>query len=165
MLAYLQVKPNVCQATQSQSIMIVSPASGQGTSQILKISHPPTASAEQLQSLAQTLITGKSADGSVVQLRSTQSAKSIATTSASGNITISNMQNLKITQPTLKRATQNVQQGRNVRYCVVGFVIFINKKKNCIRRQFCRYSLFLVISFAKPEDKLSFDKFCRYSQR
>ncbi|CAL1686258.1 unnamed protein product [Lasius platythorax] len=110
----VQVKPNVCQATQSQSIMIVSPASGQGTSQILKISHPPTASAEQLQSLAQTLITGKSADGSVVQLRSTQSAKSIATTSASGNITISNMQNLKITQPTLKRATQNVQQGRNV---------------------------------------------------
>ncbi|XP_072745734.1 protein lin-54 homolog isoform X1 [Anoplolepis gracilipes] len=110
----VQVKPNV-QATQSQSIMIVSPASGQGTSQILKISHPPTASAEQLQSLAQTLITGKSADGSVVQLRSTQSAKSIATTSASGNITISNMQNLKITQPTLKRATQNVQQqGRNI---------------------------------------------------
>ncbi|KAM0736654.1 Protein lin-54-like protein [Formica fusca] len=109
----VQVKPNV-QATQSQSIMIVSPASGQGTSQILKISHPPTASAEQLQSLAQTLITGKSADGSVVQLRSTQSAKSIATPSASGNITISNMQNLKITQPTLKRATQNIQQGRNV---------------------------------------------------
>lgn len=109
----VQVKPNV-QATQSQSIMIVSPASGQGTSQILKISHPPTASAEQLQSLAQTLITGKSADGSVVQLRSTQPAKSIAATSASGNITISNMQNLKITQPTLKRATQNVQQGRNV---------------------------------------------------
>ncbi|KAL6430007.1 hypothetical protein ACFW04_007666 [Cataglyphis niger] len=108
----VQVKPNV-QATQSQSIMIVSPASGQGTSQILKISHPPTASAEQLQSLAQTLITGKSADGSVVQLRSTQSAKSIATTSASGNITISNMQNLKITQP-LKRTTQNIQQGRNV---------------------------------------------------
>lgn len=109
----VQVKPSI-QATQSQSIMIVSPASGQGTSQILKISHPPTASAEQLQSLAQTLITGKSADGSVVQLRSTQPAKSIATTSASGNITISNMQNLKITQPTLKRTTQNVQQGRNV---------------------------------------------------
>ncbi|XP_050458705.1 protein lin-54 homolog isoform X2 [Cataglyphis hispanica] len=109
----VQVKPNV-QATQSQSIMIVSPASGQGTSQILKISHPPTASAEQLQSLAQTLITGKSADGSVVQLRSTQSAKSIATTSASGNITINNMQNLQITQPTLKRTTQNIQQRRNV---------------------------------------------------
>lgn len=109
----VQVKPNV-QTTQSQSIMIVSPASGQGASQILKISHPPTASAEQLQSLAQTLISGKSADGSVVQLRSTQSTKSIATTNASGNITISNMQNLKITQPTLKRATQNIQQGRNV---------------------------------------------------
>lgn len=102
--------------------MIVSPASGQGASQILKISHPPTASAEQLQSLAQTLITGKSADGSVVQLRTTQPAKSIATTSASGNITISNVQNVKISQP-LKRTTQNVSQGRNVRY--FGFVIFI----------------------------------------
>jgi len=96
--------------------MIVSPVSGQGTSQILKISHPPTASAEQLQSLAQTLITGKSVDGSVVQLR-TQPAKSVTTTSASGNITISNVQNVKFSQPTtLKRTTQNVSQGRNVRY-------------------------------------------------
>ncbi|XP_014477856.1 PREDICTED: protein lin-54 homolog [Dinoponera quadriceps] len=111
----VQVKSNVCQTTQSQSIMIVSPASGQGTSQILKISHPPTASAEQLQSLAQTLITGKSTDGSVVQLRSAQPAKSITTSSSSGNITISNMQNVKIGQPTtLKRATQNIQTGRNV---------------------------------------------------
>ncbi|XP_024882035.1 protein lin-54 homolog isoform X1 [Temnothorax curvispinosus] len=110
----LQMKPNICPATQSQSIMIVSPASGQGTSQILKISHPPTASAEQLQSLAQTLITGKSMDGSVVQLRTTQPAKSIATTNASGNITISNMQNVKFSQPSLKRSTQNVSQGRNV---------------------------------------------------
>ncbi|XP_032662652.1 protein lin-54 homolog isoform X2 [Odontomachus brunneus] len=110
----VQVKPNVCQTTQSQSIMIVSPASGQGTSQILKISHPPTASAEQLQSLAQTLIAGKPADGNVVQLRSTQPTKSITTTSSSGNITISNMQNVKIAQPTLKRTTQNIQQGRNV---------------------------------------------------
>ncbi|XP_012524275.1 protein lin-54 homolog isoform X2 [Monomorium pharaonis] len=110
----VQMKPNICQTTQSQSIMIVSPASGTGTSQILKISHPPTASAEQLQSLAQTLITGKSADGSVVQLRTTQPAKSIATTSDSGNITISNMQNVKISQPTLKRSTQNISQGRNV---------------------------------------------------
>ncbi|XP_011165986.2 protein lin-54 homolog [Solenopsis invicta] len=109
----VQMKPSI-QTTQSQSIMIVSPASGTGTSQILKISHPPTASAEQLQSLAQTLITGKSADGSVVQLRTTQPTKSIATTSASGNITISNMQNVKISQPTLKRTTQNVSQGRNV---------------------------------------------------
>lgn len=94
--------------------MIVSPASGQGTSQILKISHPPTASAEQLQSLAQTLIAGKSTDGTVVQLRSAQPTKSITTTSSSGNITISNMQNMKITQSALKRSTQNVTQGRNV---------------------------------------------------
>lgn len=101
--------------------MIVSPASGQGTSQILKISHPPTASAEQLQSLAQTLITGKSTDGSVVQLRTTQPTKSITTTSSSGNITISNMQNVKIAQPTLKRTTQNVQQGRNVRMTLLHF--------------------------------------------
>ncbi|XP_011860813.1 PREDICTED: protein lin-54 homolog isoform X2 [Vollenhovia emeryi] len=108
----VQMKPSV-QTTQSQSIMIVSPASGQGTSQILKISHPPTASAEQLQSLAQTLITGKSADGSMVQLRTTQPAKSVATTNASGNITISNM-NVKISQPPVKRTTQTVSQGRNV---------------------------------------------------
>lgn len=97
--------------------MIVSPASGQGASQILKISHPPTASAEQLQSLAQTLITGKSADGSVVQLKSNQSKTITTTTSSSGNITIGNVQNVKIAQPALKRTTQNVQQGRNVRYC------------------------------------------------
>ncbi|XP_011686891.1 PREDICTED: protein lin-54 homolog isoform X2 [Wasmannia auropunctata] len=109
----VQMKPSI-QPTQSQSIMIVSPVSGQGTSQILKISHPPTASAEQLQSLAQTLITGKSADGSVVQLRTTQPAKSITTTSASGNITISNVQNVKISQPSLKRTTQSVSQGRNL---------------------------------------------------
>jgi hypothetical protein len=96
--------------------MIVSPASGQGTSQILKISHPPTASAEQLQSLAQTLISGKSADGNVVQLRSNQLAKSVATTNASGNITISNVQNVKLTQSSIKRTTQNIQQGRNVKY-------------------------------------------------
>ncbi|KAH0954715.1 hypothetical protein HN011_007734 [Eciton burchellii] len=112
----VQVKSSVCQTTQSQSIMIVSPASGQGTSQILKISHPPTASAEQLQSLAQTLISGKSADGNVVQLRSNQLAKSVATTNASGNITISNVQNVKLTQSSIKRTTQNIQQGRNVQY-------------------------------------------------
>jgi len=106
--------------------MIVSPVSGQGTSQILKISHPSTASAEQLQSLAQTLITGKSADGSVVQLRTTQPTKSIVTTSASGNITISNMQNVKISQPSLKRTTQNVSQGRNVR---CEFTIFIKSER------------------------------------
>jgi len=116
------VKSSVCQTTQSQSIMIVSPASGQGTSQILKISHPPTASAEQLQSLAQTLISGKSADGSVVQLRSNQLAKSVATTNASGNITISNVQNVKLTQSSIKRTTQNIQQGRNVKY--YEFILF-----------------------------------------
>lgn len=125
----LQVKPNVCQTTQSQSIMIVSPASGQGTSQILKISHPPSASPEQLQSLAQTLIASKSTDGNV-QLRSTQSTKSITTTSSSGNITIGNMQNVKITQPALKRTTQNIQQGRNVRYIltVYSLILYIRCK-------------------------------------
>lgn len=95
--------------------MIVSPASGQGTSQILKISHPPTASAEQLQSLAQTLLTGKPVDGSIVQIRSSQPTKCITTTSSSGNITVSNVQSLKITQPTLKRGTQSIDSGRNVR--------------------------------------------------
>ncbi|XP_020285263.1 protein lin-54 homolog [Pseudomyrmex gracilis] len=110
----VQTKSSIGQTTQSQSIMIVSPASGQGTSQILKISHPPTASAEQLQSLAQTLLTGKSVDGSIVQIRSSQPTKCITTTSSSGNITVSNVQSLKITQPTLKRGTQSIDSGRNI---------------------------------------------------
>lgn len=146
------MKPSICQTTQSQSIMIVSPASGQGASQILKISHPPTASAEQLQSLAQTLITGKSADGSVVQLRTTQPAKSIATTSASGNITISNMQNVKISQPSLKRTTQNVSQGRNVRYA---FVIFT-------KNDLCKI---MYLDFKSLDFKFQRNIFCRYTQR
>lgn len=109
----VQVKSNVGPATQSQSIMIVSPAGGQGTSQILKISHPSTASAGQLQSLAQTLI-AKSADGNIVQLRSAQSTKPVMATSHSGNITLGNVQNAKTVQSAIKRTAQSTQQNRNV---------------------------------------------------
>ncbi|XP_015180555.1 PREDICTED: protein lin-54 homolog isoform X2 [Polistes dominula] len=109
----VQVKQNLCAATQSQSIMIVSPASGQGTSQILKISHPASASTGQLQSIAQTLITAKPADGSVLQLRSTQANKPLMATSHAGSITLSNLQNVKTVQ-TAKRSVQSNQQNRNV---------------------------------------------------
>ncbi|XP_024937498.1 protein lin-54 homolog isoform X2 [Cephus cinctus] len=110
----IQVKPSACQPSQSQSIMIVSPAGGQGTSQILKISHPSTASAGQLQSLAQTLITAKSADGNIVQLRSAQSTKPVMATSQAGNITLSNIQSMKAVQSAIKRPAQSGQQNRNV---------------------------------------------------
>ncbi|XP_076754730.1 uncharacterized protein LOC143425648 isoform X2 [Xylocopa sonorina] len=110
----VQVKPNIGQVTQSQSIMIVSPAGGQGTSQILKISHPSTASAGQLQSLAQTLITAKSADGNIVQLRSAQPSKPAMATSHSGNITLGSVQNVKTVQSAMKRTAQSTPQNRNV---------------------------------------------------
>ncbi|XP_054002502.1 protein lin-54 homolog [Hylaeus anthracinus] len=108
----VQVKSNVGPATQSQSIMIVSPAGGQGTSQILKISHPSTASAGQLQSLAQTLI-AKSAEGNIVQLRSAQ-PKPVMATSHSGSITLGNVHNAKTVQSAIKRSAQGSQQNRNV---------------------------------------------------
>ncbi|KZC05293.1 PREDICTED: protein lin-54 homolog [Dufourea novaeangliae] len=109
----VQVKSNVGSATQSQSIMIVSPAGGQGASQILKISHPSTASAGQLQSLAQTLI-AKSADGNIVQLRSAQPSKQVMATSHSGSITLGNVQNAKTVQTAVKRTASSTPQSRNV---------------------------------------------------
>lgn len=99
------------QPTQSQSIMIVSPVSGQGASQILKISHPASASPGQLQSIAQTLI-GAKADGSIVQLRTAQPNKPV-TVSQSANIGLSNVHTIKNTT-TVKRPAQSNQQ-RNVR--------------------------------------------------
>ncbi|XP_076302674.1 protein lin-54 homolog [Lasioglossum baleicum] len=108
----VQVKSNVGSTTQSQSIMIVSPAGGQGTSQILKISHPSSASAGQLQSLAQTLI-AKSADGNIVQLRSAQSGKPVMATRHSGSITLENV-NTKTVQSAVKRTAQSTPQNRNV---------------------------------------------------
>ncbi|XP_011505901.1 PREDICTED: protein lin-54 homolog isoform X2 [Ceratosolen solmsi marchali] len=110
----VQIKPNVSH-TQSQSIMIVSPAAGGGASQILKISHPASASANQLQSLAQSLITGKSPDGNIVQIRSTPSNKQNIAAKTSGNITLGNVQNVKTVQSVSgKRTSHNVQQNRNV---------------------------------------------------
>lgn len=94
--------------------MIVSPAGGQGTSQILKISHPSTASPGQLQSLAQTIITAKSADGNVVQLRSAQPGKPVIATSQAGSITLANVQNMKSVQSAIKRTASSIQPTRNV---------------------------------------------------
>lgn len=117
--------------------MIVSPAGGQGTSQILKISHPSTASAGQLQSLAQTLI-AKSADGNIVQLRSAQPSKPIMATSHSGNITLGNVQNAKTVQSAVKRTAQSTQQNRNVRYSFISLfeqilnTDLLNEKIQCI---------------------------------
>lgn len=112
--------------------MIVSPASGQGTSQILKISHPASASTGQLQSIAQTLITAKPADGSVLQLRSTQANKPVMATSHSGNITLSNIQNVKTVQTT-KRSVQSNQQNRNVRKILyILFILYFNNIANLI---------------------------------
>lgn len=110
--------------TQSQSIMIVSPAGGQGTSQILKISHPSTASHGQLQSLAQTLITAKSADGNIVQLRSAQPSKPVMATSHSGNITLGNVQNVKTAQSAIKRTAQSTSQNRNVRLLMILYLFY-----------------------------------------
>ncbi|XP_003424108.1 protein lin-54 homolog isoform X1 [Nasonia vitripennis] len=107
----VQIKPNVGQTSQSQSIMIVSPATGGGASQILKISHPASASPNQLQSIAQSLITGKSPDGNIVQIRSTQGGK--LTTKTSGNISMGHVQSIKTVQSG-KRVAQNSQQNRNV---------------------------------------------------
>ncbi|XP_043276542.1 protein lin-54 homolog isoform X2 [Venturia canescens] len=109
----VQAKSNTGQAAQSQSIMIVSPAGGQGASQILKISHPASASAGQLQSLAQTLITAKSADGNIVQLRPAQSAKPSMSTGQTGNITLNSLQTVKSVQ-SVKRPAQSGQSNRNV---------------------------------------------------
>lgn len=105
--------------------MIVSPAGGQGTSQILKISHPSTASHGQLQSLAQTLITAKSADGNIVQLRSAQPSKPVMATSHSGNITLGNVQNVKTAQSAIKRTAQNTSQNRNVRLLMILYLLLL----------------------------------------
>ncbi|KAK0179600.1 hypothetical protein PV327_005338 [Microctonus hyperodae] len=113
-ISAVQVKPNTVQPAQSQSLMIVSPAGGQGTSQILKISHPATASAGQLQSIAQSLITAKSAEGNIVHLRSAQPGKPHVATSQSSNITLSNVQSAKTVQSSMKRPAQTNQQNRNV---------------------------------------------------
>lgn len=109
----VQVKPTTVQPTQSQSIMIVSPAGGSGASQILKISHPASASRGQIQSLAQSIITAKSADGNIVHLRQAQTGKPLVATSQGANITLSNIQGVKTVQTATKRP-QTTQQHRNV---------------------------------------------------
>ncbi|XP_034950242.1 protein lin-54 homolog isoform X2 [Chelonus insularis] len=113
-ISAVQIKPAMTQPTQTQSIMIVSPAGGQGTSQILKISHPPSASPGQLQSIAHSLITAKSAEGNIVHLRSAQPGKPHVATCQSSNITLSNVQPAKGAQVTQKRPAQANQHNKNV---------------------------------------------------
>ncbi|XP_008547227.1 protein lin-54 homolog [Microplitis demolitor] len=103
------------QPTQSQSIMIVSPASGQGASQFLKISHPASTPQAQLQSLAHSLITAKSAEGNIVHLRSAQPGKPHVATCQSGNITLTNVPPItKIAATSIKRPAQPQQHNKNV---------------------------------------------------
>lgn len=92
--------------------MIVSSAGGQGGSQILKISHPPNASPTQLQSLAQSIISGKAGETNIVQLRATSGAKTV-TSSQPSTLTFSPMSPVKTVQAGVKRPVQ-VQQNRNV---------------------------------------------------
>lgn len=110
--------------------MIVSPAGGGGASQILKISHPTSASPNQLQSLAQSLIAGKSPDGSIVQIRPAPPGKQIIAAKTSGNTPMSHT--VKTVQATGKRNVQNIQQNRNVRKIIK-----------------CNYSIFKCIYVVK----------------
>ena len=86
--------------------MIVSPAAGGGASQILKISHPASASPDQLQSLAQSIISGKTSDANVVQIRPNNKPQLIAA-KTSGNVRT-------IQSNSGKRSAQNIQQNKNV---------------------------------------------------
>ncbi|XP_014206996.1 protein lin-54 homolog [Copidosoma floridanum] len=109
----IPIKPNIGQTNQqSQSIMIVTPAVGGGGSQILKISHPASASPSQLQSIAQSLIQGKSTDGSIIQIRPPGTKTNIVA-KTSGNIATGHSQSVKTVQSG-KRNQQNVQQNKNV---------------------------------------------------
>lgn len=92
----------------------------------MKISHPSGTSPGQLQSLAQTLITAKSADGNIVQLRSAQPTKPIMTTTQSGTITLGNVQGVKTIQSSsIKRPNQTGHQNRNVRIFSSQFFLFV----------------------------------------
>jgi hypothetical protein len=72
-------------------------------------------SVPQFQSLAQTLVTAKSADGNIVQLRPANLNRPVITTSTAGNLTTANLQGIKPLQATTKRpATGTAGQMRNV---------------------------------------------------
>lgn len=72
-------------------------------------------SVPQFQSLGQTLITAKSADGNIVQLRPANLNRPVIATSMAGNLTTANLQGIKPLQTTTKRpATGTAGQMRNV---------------------------------------------------
>lgn len=67
--------------------MILSPSGG-GVGQIIKLSHPSTASPNQLQTMAQTIITAKTSDGNLVQIRPAPPKPSTATITKSTTTTV-----------------------------------------------------------------------------
>lgn len=72
-------------------------------------------SVPQFQSLAQTLVTAKSADGNIVQLRPANINRPVMASSTAGNLTTANLQGIKPLQATTKRpATGTAGQMRNV---------------------------------------------------
>lgn len=72
-------------------------------------------SVPQFQSLAQTLVTAKSADGNIVQLRPANVNRPVMASSTAGNLTTANLQGIKPLQATTKRpATGTAGQMRNV---------------------------------------------------
>lgn len=117
-----QMQPSAMQLPQSQSIMIVSSPGGQGASQILKISHPPNASPGQLQSLAQSIMSGKAGEANIVQLRATPVTNTITSTP----LTFSTVPTVKTVQTVVKRPAQ-IQQNLNVRIKKVSFVSWFFK--------------------------------------
>lgn len=78
-------------------------------------------SVPQFQSLGQTLVTAKSADGNIVQLRPANINRPVIATSTAGNLTTADLQGIKPLQATTKRpATGAAGQLRNVsndNYC------------------------------------------------
>ena len=72
-------------------------------------------SVPQFQSLAQTLVTAKSADGNIVQLRPANLNRQVIATSTAGNLTAGSLQGIKPLQSTTKRpASGTTGQMRNV---------------------------------------------------
>ncbi|XP_014224287.1 protein lin-54 homolog isoform X1 [Trichogramma pretiosum] len=98
---------NIAPATQRQAMLIVQPSVG-GQQHFLKISHPSSASIpkDQLQTLAQTIMSGQTPDGNVV-LRAAPTTKppNLAAKTTGTNTA-------KSTQPIASK--KNLQQNKNV---------------------------------------------------
>ena len=102
--------------TSSLTPKHVTVSAGQFVGKIAGISsNVAISSVPQFQSLAQTLVTAKSADGNIVQLRPANLNRPVITTSTAGNLTTANLQGIKPLQATTKRpATGTAGQMRNV---------------------------------------------------